>query len=140
MEKYEDSELKFYTEEEIREIIKSKAELYFIDDGIDEAIIKLENIPDAIVDINMRIGMTDLTFYKTDNLINGPDIKTMGIYLDKIKPDIRARIIDRLVQLQTGEIEPKEYKLIDEDLYNDIRIKLEQEEKQKKKIKNKGAR
>lgn len=135
-----ENKVKFYTEDEIKEIIKSKAELYFIDDGIDEAIIKFEDIPDAIVNINMQNGMRDLTFYKTDNLINGPDIKTMGIYLDKINPDLRARIIDRLVQLQTGKIEPKEYKLIDENLYNDIKIKMEQENKQKKKSKRKEAR
>lgn len=139
-QKTEGSEIVFCAEDEIREIIKSKVELYFIDDGIDEAIIKFEDIPDAIVNINMQSGMKDLTFHKIDNLVGSPDITTMGIYLDKINPDLRTRMIDRLVKLQTGEIEPKKYKLINEDLYNDVKIKLEQEEKQKKKTKNKEAR
>lgn len=139
-ENIEDRKTPFYTEDEIRKIIKTKEELYFINDGVDENIIRFEDIPDAIVNINMQSGMKDLTFYKVDNLIGSPDIKTMGMYLDKINPDLRSKIIDRLVKLQTGEIEPKEYKFIDEDLYNDVKIKLEQEQNQKKKTKNKEAR
>jgi hypothetical protein len=139
----EENKLVFCTEEEIVQIIKSKEELYFADDGIDEVIVKLDDIPDFIVDINRKIGITNLKFYKIDNLISEPDIKTMGEYLDKISPELREKIIDRLVQLQTGKLEPKEYKIIDENLYEDVKIKLEQEEitqNNKKKNKNREAR
>ena len=67
-----------------------------------------------------------------------PDITTMGEYLDKVKPEIREKIIDRLVKLQTGEIEPKEYKLIDENEFDDIKIKMEKE--MNRKVKNKKNR
>lgn len=67
-----------------------------------------------------------------------PDITTMGEYLDKVKPEIREKIIDRLVKLQTGEIEPKEYKLIDENEFEDIKIEMEKEMGRKAKNKKKN--
>lgn len=132
------SELQFYDEKEIRNIITNKEELYFADDGIDEVIIKFDDIPDFIVDINRRQGVVNLKFYKMGNDLYQPDITTMGEYLDKVKPEIREKIIDRLVKLQTGEIEPKEYKLIDENEFDDIKIKMEKE--MNRKVKNKKNR
>ena len=132
------SKLQFYDEKEIRNIITNKEELYFADDGIDEVIIKLDDIPDFIVDINRKQGLVDLKFYKMGNDLYQPDITTMGEYLDKVKPEIREKIIDRLVKLQTGEIEPKEYKLIDENEFDDIKIKMEKE--MNRKVKNKKNR
>lgn len=60
-------EFKFYNEEEIRKIIKSKETLYFADDGIDEVIVKAKDIPDFIVDVNIKFGSTDLKFYRVGN-------------------------------------------------------------------------
>lgn len=131
------NELKFYNETEIRNIIANKEELYFADDGIDEVIVKFEDIPDFIVDINRKQGIVDLKFYKMENDLYEPYITTMGEYLDKVKPEIREKIIDRLVKLQTGEIEPKEYKLIDENEFDDIKIKMKQEISKKSKVKRK---
>ena len=65
----------------------------------------------------------------------------MGEYLDKINPDLRERMIDRLIALQTNESEIKKYKIIDEDVYANVEIKMAQEEmKKQKKIKNREAR
>ena len=129
------NKLQFYDEKEIRNIITNKEELYFADNGIDEVIIKFDDIPDFIVDINRKQGVVDLKFYKMGNNLYQPDITTMGEYLDKVKPEIREKIIDRLVKLQTGEIEPKEYKLIDENEFDDIKIEMEKE--MSRKVKNK---
>lgn len=131
-------EFKFYNEEEIRKIIKSKETLYFADDGIDEVIVKAKDIPDFIVDVNIKFGSTDLKFYRVGNDVYEPEIKTMGMFLDKIKPEVREKIIDRLVKLQRGEIEPKDYKLIDENQFEDIQEKMEQEKSNKKKNKERG--
>ena len=68
-----------------------------------------------------------------------PLATTMGIFLDKCKPDLREKIIDRLVKLQQGEIEVKDYKMIDEYILEEARDKLEQEKKTKAK-RNKEAR
>lgn len=126
------NELQFYNETEIRDIIKNNENLYFADSGIDEVIVKFDDIPDFIVDINRKQGLVDLKFYKMENDVYEPDITTMGEFLDKVKPEIREKIIDRLVKLQMGEIEPKEYKLIDENEFEDIKIKMEQEVSQEK--------
>ena len=131
-------EFKFYNEEEIRKIIKSKETLYFADDGIDEVIVKAKDIPDFIVDVNIKFGSTDLKFYRVGNDVYEPEIKTMGMFLDKIKPEVREKIIDRLVKLKRGEIEPKDYKLIDENQFEDIQEKMEQEKLNKKKNKERG--
>lgn len=135
-------EIKFYTRDEIKELIKSKEELYYVDDGVDEAIIKFEDIPDFIVDYNTNLSMRDLRFIKVGKGSLEPDIMTCGIFLDKINPDLRSRMIDRLIALQTYEIEIKDYKIIDEDIYFDVKNKLEREEnnKGKKKITNKEVR
>lgn len=134
-------ELRFYTEEEIKELIKSKEELYYVDDGVDEAIIKFEDIPDFIVDYNRNFDMRNLKFYRVGKDAYEPDITTMGEYLDRINPDLRERMIDRLIALQTNEAEIKKYKIIDEDVYSNVESKMEQEEtKKQKKNKNREAR
>ena len=140
-DKNEKFEVRFYTEDEIRELIKSNAELFYVDDGVDEAIIKFEDIPDFIVDYNRNLEIRDLKFYKVGKDVYEPDIVTIGEFLDKIKPDLRERMIDRLVALQTNESEIRKYKIIDEDVYNNVEEKIEQEKmnKQKKK-KDKEAR
>ena len=134
-------EVRFYTEEEIKELIKSKEELYYVDDGVDEAIIKFEDIPDFIVDYNRNFEMRTLKFFKVGKGVYEPDITTMGEYLDRINPDLRERMIDRLIALQTNEAEIRKYKIIDEDVYANVEIKMEQEEmKKQKKNKNREAR
>lgn len=131
--------LAFYTEDEIKDLIKSKAELFYVDDGIDEAIIKFEDIPDFIVEYNRKIGMRDLKFFRVGKDVYEPDITTCGEFLDRIKPELRKRLIDRLVLLQTNELEPNKFKLIDEDIHEYVENKLEQEKEQKK-VKNKKNR
>ena len=135
--------IQFYTEDEIKELIKSKAELYYVDDGIDEAIIKFEDIPDFIVDYNRNLEMRDLKFFRVGKGVYEPDITTYGEFLNTINPDLRERLIDKLVALQTNESEPKKYKIINEDLYSKVEAKIEQEKanlKKQKKNRNREAR
>ena len=139
--KEDEFQVRFYDEDEIRDLIKSNAELFYVDDGVDEAIIKFEDIPDFIVDYNRNFEMRNLKLFKVGKGVYEPDITTMGEYLDKINPDLRERMIDRLIALQTNESEIKKYKIIDEDVYANVEIKMAQEEmKKQKKIKNREAR
>lgn len=139
--KEDEFQVRFYDEDEIRDLIKSNAELFYVDDGVDEAIIKFEDIPDFIVDYNRNFEMRNLKFFKVGKGVYEPDITTMGEYLDKINPDLRERMIDRLIALQTNESEIKKYKIIDEDVYANVEIKMAHEEmKKQKKIKNREAR
>ena len=77
--------------------------------------------------------MTDLKIYDYQNPSMTPLATTMGIFLDKCNPDLREKIIDRLIKLQQGEIEVKDYKMIDEYILEEARDKLEQEKKTKAK-------
>ena len=132
-------EVRFYTEDEIKELIETNEELYYIDDGVDEAIIRFEDIPDFIVDYNRNLEVRDLKFYRVGKDVYEPDITTYGEFLNTIKEDLRERMIDRLVALQTNEASIKKYKIIDEDLYSKVEANLE-EEKEQKKVKNKKNR
>ena len=129
----------FYSVEEVMKILKDKEKLLYVDDGCDEVVIKFEDLPDVIVDINTKSGMTDLKIYDYQNPSMTPLATTMGIFLDKCNPDLREKIIDRLIKLQQGEIEVKDYKMIDEYILEEARDKLEQEKKTKAK-RNKEAR
>lgn len=126
----------FYTEEEIRELINSKAELYYVDDGFEEAIIRFEDIPDFIVDYNRNLAMRDLKFFKLDKDIYEPDITTIGEFLNRIKPELREKMIDRLVALQKDEIEIKKYKIIDENTYEEVERKMREEKIKERRKKN----
>ena len=134
-------EVRFYSEDEIKELIKANAELYYVDDGVDEAIIKFEDIPDFIIDYNRNLEIRDLKFFKVGKDVYEPDITTYGEFLNTIKEDLRERMIDRLIALQTNEASIRKYKIIDEDLYSKVETKLEQEEiKKQKKKRNKEVR
>ena len=132
-------EVRFYTEDEIKELIETNEELYYVDDGVDEAIIRFEDIPDFIVDYNRNLEVRDLKFYRVGKDVYEPDITTYGEFLNTIKEELRERMIDRLVALQTNEASIKKYKIIDEDLYSKVEANLE-EEKEQKKVKNKKNR
>ena len=135
-------EVRFYSEDEIKKLIKANAELYYVDDGVDEAIIKFEDIPDFIIDYNRNLEIRDLKFFKVGKDVYEPDITTYGEFLNTIKEDLRERIIDRLIALQTNEASINKYKIIDEDLYSKVESKLEEEKEQKenKNKKNKEVR
>ena len=137
----EEFKVEFYTEQEIKDLIKSEAELYYVDDGVDEAIIKFEDIPDFIIDYNRNLEIRDLKFFRVGKKNYEPDITTYGEFLNTINPYLRERMINRLVALQKNETAIKKYKIIDEDLYSKEETKIEQEKTKKQKgNKNREAR
>lgn len=121
------NKISFYDENEVRKIIESKEKYVYVDDGMTEVIIKKEDIPDYIVYINRECGLTDLKMFDSD----GQQIlNTLGDFLDKCNPIIREEIIDRLVNLQTGEEEPKEVKTIDEYMWEKLTNEIEEDEEE----------
>ena len=122
--------LNLYNEDEIKQLLNNKVKMVYIDNGSEEFVARYEDLPDIIVDVNEKLGHTEnLKVYDFDNLIlDEPILTTIGYFLDKCEPNVRADIIDRLVGLQQGEIEIKDYKVIDEDMLDDVRIAMEQEE------------
>lgn len=123
----------FYSEKEIMNILKNKERLVIVDDGIDDAVIKYEDLPDFIVDISIKTGYTtNLKVYDFHNISMNPILTTIGQFLDKCNPLVREDIIDRLVKLQTNEEEIKDYKLIDTYMLENVEEKLEKQSKNKK--------
>ena len=121
--------LKMYNEEEIKQLLNSNERLVYIDDGTDEIVARYEDLPDIIVDVNEKLGHTEnLKVYDFDNqLLDKPILTTIGYFLDKCDPEVREDIIDRLVNLQTGVEQMKDYKVIDEDMLVDVRIAMDEE-------------
>ena len=108
-----DKKFEFYDKAEIKEILKSKEKLVYVDDGMNEIIIKYKDLPEYIVDTNNKNGITDLTVYAYPDQSMNPLLTTMGMFLDKCDPEVRADIIDRLIELQFGA-KVKDYKIMDE--------------------------
>lgn len=113
-----------YNKDEIKKILTSNERLVYVDTGNEEIVSKYDDLPDIIVDINDKIGSTNLTVMEFDN----PSkilLTTFGPFLNKCDPDVRKDIIDRLNNLQQGIEGIKDYKVIDEDMLDDVRYELE---------------
>ncbi len=130
-----EEQLKFYDKNEIKQILKSKERLVYVDNGIDEVVIKYKDIPDFIVDVNERLGMSDLKVFDFHNPTSTPLLSTYGEFLNQCDPKVREDIIDRLVKLQTGAEKCREYKVIDEDILEETKEEMKQEKQAKNKNK-----
>lgn len=108
----------FYTLDEFSDVWFDEERLVFIDTGTDEVVGRYDDIPDIIVDINLKLGSTDLSIYEFES--GNKLLNTFGMFLDKCYPDVREDIIDRLVKLQNFEIKPKKYKLMTEELLGEF--------------------
>lgn len=117
--KNDNNEINFYTPDEIKKVIKNRynERLVFINDGTDEVIGRFIDLPDIIVDLNRKFGSKDLKIYNFVEPEDEPIITTYGMFLNKISPEDREQIIDRLNKLQQCKEEINDYKVIDiEDL------------------------
>ena len=122
--------LKQYNEEEIKQLLNNNEKLVYIDNGIEEFVARYEDLPDIIVDVNEKLGHNqNLKVYNYGDEMYGltPIITTIGYFLDRCDPNVRKDIIDRLIGLQQGEIEIKDYKVINEDMLDDVRSSIEEE-------------
>ena len=111
---------KKYTKEEMIDIVKSKG-FYFIETSNDDYFeIAKDDLADFIIQETERCGhsveISVYTPYKEDE----PVLTTYGWFLNKIKPKLREEIIDRLVELQTGEKEPNDVKVFDNEIFMQI--------------------
>lgn len=118
------------SEKEIKKMIKSKENLYYADNGIDEVIIREQDIPDFIIKVNEISGENlNLKFYKMNNKTFEPVLTTMGRFLDKAEASLREKIIDRLVLLQTTDEPVKNFKVIDEDMFEKVKNSIQKDKK-----------
>ena len=110
---YKDT-FEFCTKREIKNLLLSGEKLVYADNGIDEFVVKYKDLPDFIVDMSRSMGnRCELKVYKYPAESMTPILTTMGEFLDRCDPDVRADIIDRLVAVQTTE-DTKSYRIINE--------------------------
>lgn len=128
---YKDT-FEFCTKGEIKNLLLSGERLVYADNGIDEFIVKYNDLPDFIVDMSRSMGnRCELKVYKYPAESMTPILTTMGEFLDRCDPDVRKDIIDRLVAVQTTE-DTKSYRIINEydlevvkeDIEKNISVKI----------------
>ncbi len=118
-----------YNKEEIKQLLQSNERLVYIDNGSEEFVARYEDLPDIIVDVNEKLGHTEnLKVYDFENPdMEKPILTTIGYFLDKCDPDVNKDIFERLVALQTDKEHVKDYKVIDEDMLDDVMNELDEE-------------
>ena len=112
-------EYKKYTKEEMVDIAKKG--FYFVETSRDDYFeIAKDDLADFIVLEADRCGhdvdITVYTPYREDEVV----LTTYGCFLNRIKPKLREEIIDRLVELQMGQEEPREVKVFDNEMFMQI--------------------
>ena len=113
-------EYKKYTKEEMVDIAKNKG-FYFVETSRDDYFeIAKDDLADFILLEADRCGhdveITVYTPYREDEVV----LTTYGCFLNRIKPKLREEIIDRLVELQMGQEEPREVKVFDNEMFMQI--------------------
>lgn len=114
-----------YNKQEIKELLEKKEKLVYVDTGSEEIVVRYKDLPDVIVDLDNKLESSNLKVYDYDNPSFTPILTTVGYFLDKCDGNVRKDIIDRLMKLQLGELEVKDYKVIDEDMLDDVRNSIE---------------
>lgn len=116
-----DKEEMFYSKEELEQIRNSNERLVYVDTGDTEFVARYKDLPDIIIDINEKFGSADLNVYDFENPdMYNPLLSTFGPFLNKCNPQVREDIIDRLNSLLLGEEKIKAYKIIDEDMIEEM--------------------
>lgn len=105
-----------YSKKEFLKILDEDGILFVETSLGNRCIIKKSDIADFIMLESTKTGHTaDMSFFMPG--ISGPVITTFGCFLNKANPVFREEIIDRLVLLQTTDIEPKNIKVFDTDTF-----------------------
>lgn len=117
---YKDT-FEFCTKGEIKNLLLSGEKLVYADNGIDEFVVRYNDLPDFIVDMSRSMGnRCELKVYKYPAESMTPILTTIGEFLDRCDPDVRKDIIDRLVAVQTTE-DTKSYRIINEYDLEDVK-------------------
>lgn len=90
--------IEIYNPSDMKKFVKENKYL-LVDDGIEEFIIREEDLPDYIYNRNQNIDI-----YRPDGSFW---LSTIGFFLNRIAYDDRQKIIERLIKLQIGEEESK---------------------------------
>lgn len=113
-------EYKKYTKEEMIDIAKHKGFYFAETSNNDYFEIAKDDLADFIILEAERCGHSvDIAVY-TPYREDEPLLTTYGWFLNKIKPKLREEIFDRLTKLQTGQENPRQVKVFDNDVFMQI--------------------
>lgn len=104
-----EEDINFYNQEEVEKVMEHPDNLLIIETDEGDFYGRYEDLADIIYKCGLELG--DLKIY--DSTTGDLLCSTFGYFLDKCNPDTRKDIIDRLVDLQQGNVGVKEIKLID---------------------------
>ena len=112
-----------YTREEMSDIAKNEGFVFVETSKGDNYIIKKSDICDFIMQESKRQCFSvDMKMYVPNPDITAPFLTTMGCFLDKINLNYRKEIIEKLIKLQEEEIEPKEVKVFNNEIFRDMSL------------------
>lgn len=112
-------EYKKYTKSELLKILKEDGILFADTNLGDKYIIKKNDIADFIMLESERTGHTaEMKFFMPG--IAAPVITTFGCFLNKANSVFREEIIDRLVLLQTTDKKPRDIKVFDIGVFENM--------------------
>jgi len=126
------NEFKYYTGAEMKKLILDNEKLVCVDNGNEEFFVKYSDLPDFIVDMNRSlVNDCELKVYKYPIETTTPILTTYGEFLNRCDPDVRKDIINRLVKVQTGEEETKNYKIMNNREFDRVLNEIEEDTKVK---------
>ena len=65
-----------YNEKEIMDLLNNNVKMVYLDTGMEEIVVRYEDLPDAIVDINDKLNYVDLKVYDFQNPSSTPILTT----------------------------------------------------------------
>ncbi len=125
-------EYKKYTRQEMSKIAKTQGFLFVETSNGDYFTIAKNDVADFIMqEANRCNHHVNMAMYVPHYDIDVPILTTYGCYLDRIKPKFREEIIDRLIKLQTTNTKPRNIKIFDQKVFEQMSMEEFGEEKGK---------
>ncbi len=112
-----------YTREEMSEIAKKEGFLFVETSNGDNYEIRKSDVADFIVLEAKRCGYAvDIKMYVPNCYIEEPFVSTYGYFLNRVNQSFREEIIERLIKLQTTNINPRKVKVFDNDIFEKMTL------------------
>ena len=112
-----------YPRDEMSEIANKEGFLFVETSNGDNYEIRKSDVADFIVLEAERCGHeVDIKMYVPNYEIEEPLVSTYGCFLNRINPIFREEIIERLVELQTTNAKPKNIKIFDNDIFENMTL------------------
>lgn len=129
-EYFKEEKYQKYNIEEMKKILKEEGYCYVDTSNGNSYIISKNDIADFIMQEVEKSGHSvDIAMYAPSKF-EEPILTTRGMFLDRVNLKLRGDIIERLLELQMCEEEPKEIKIFDMDEFFELDRNKKEDKKQ----------